>query len=384
MKAALVFLTLTGSACAPERALKCSQRPSASEVTPVNLSAFELISVDVSRSRVATGHVLLNQFDKKTESWAAAIDGCGAHVWWQRRQDAGSKITRTRMGKDGHSVIYAEYDREREVDRAEIRRIDLDTGEVTITRATEQHHDFVELGDGRLAWLSWEYSANLWLENLNADIASDAILIADEGTEGDHEVLFSYLSDSGIEPFWSCNHMRRGIFVPGYAEWSHTNSLVYDVDEDAYFALARYWDAVLRIEGDGTLSWILGGPLDQFQSLGQATLPRHGHMSEAWPGGMLVFDNRNHGDDEASRVVEYAFDEARGVVEEVWSFQEPHGSFLAYLGDARRLPGGNVLIAWSGTGRITEVTRDGDIVWEAKTDQEIGRLEFVEDWPWLR
>ena len=383
MRRVLVATVVLGSACTPERALKCSERASAQLETPVNLSPFELVSVDRKRSQVAEGHILLNQFDRQTESWAAAIDGCGAHVWWQRRQDAESKNTRTPMGLDGSSVIYAEYDRARLEDRAEIRRIDLDNGTVTVTRAVEQHHDFVELGDQRLAWLSWQYAANTWLDT-DADIAADAIRVGEEGSEGEHEILFSYFADSGFEPYWTCSHMQRGIFVPGYSEWSHSNSLVYDPDEDAYFALARHWDAVLRIEGDGTLGWVLGGQKSDFQALGQTALPMHGHMSEVWSDGMLVFDNGNHDGKRASRVAEYAIDPDARTVQEVWSFSEPSGSFWPYLGDARRLPGGNVLIAWSGSGRITEVTRDGDIVWEAQTAQEIGRLEFVRDWPWLR
>ena len=371
---------LLGVACSPQRALQCPARSPA----PVGLAPFDLISVDKSRSQVASGFVLLNQFDKKTESWAAVIDGCGSHWWWQRRQDPTTKITRTRMGREGRSVLYSEYDRARLVDRGEIRRVDLDSGAVTVTRAVEQHHDFVELEGGRLAWVSWQYEPDSGLENLNTPLATDALRVADEGSSGEHEVLFSYLSDSGIEPFWSCDHMAPDVFVPGFSEWSHTNSLVYDEGQGAFFALSRYWDAVLRIEGDGTLGWILGGPLGEFQAVGQTRLPRHGHMSEFWDGGMLVFDNGNHDDEPVSRIVEYAIDEQSRTVQEVWAFEDPDGLFWSYLGDARRLPGGNVLIAWSGSGRITEVTRDGDIVWEAETDQEVGRLAFVSDWNWLR
>ncbi len=376
----LAALSALGAiACTPGKAaLDCANRPSADLEPPESLRAFKLKKVDADRSRVADGFILLNQFGDHKESWASAIDGCGAHVWWQEQQAPETKITRTRMGLDGRSVIYSEYDRKRLVDTGEIRRVDLRTGDVSVTRAVEQHHDFVERPDGRLAWLSWQYTANVWLDRVSADLASDAILIADEGSDGDHDVVYSYLDDSGIEPFWSCDHMKPGRFVPGFAEWSHTNSLIYDADQDAYFALARYWDAVLRIDGDGTLRWILGGRLNEFDIIGKkSVLPEHGHMSEFWPGGMLVFDNRDHSEGLASRVAEYAIDEDARTVEETWSYEQPDGESWAYLGDVRRLPGGNVLIAWSGSGRITEVTRDGDIVWEAETDHEIGRLEFV-------
>jgi len=377
------LLALVALGCTPgKRALKCHERPSADVETPDNLEPFKLLSVDSSESQVANGHILLNQFDKKTESYSAVIDGCGAHVWWRERQTPQTKITRSRMSLDGRSVLYSEYDRARELDTGEIRRVNVKTGAETVTRAKEQHHDFIERPDGKLVWLSWQYTSNLWFDNVDADIASDAIRMGDEGSDGDSEMLFSILDDSGVDIFWACDHMNASTFVPQFAEWSHTNSLIYDPDQDAYFALTRYWDAVLRIEGDGTLSWILGGRNNEFTLIGDTVLPQHGHMSEFWPGGMLVFDNRNHNDGKElpSRVVEYAIDEEARTVEEVWSYDDPNGVFWSYLGDARRLPGGNVLIAWSASGTISEVNRKGEVVWEAQTEHDLGRLEFVRDW----
>ncbi len=104
-------------------------------------------------------------------------------------------------------------------------------------------------------------------------------------------------------------------------------------------------------------------------------------MSEAWDDRTLLFDNGNHGVNPVSRAVEYQVDEARGVVEEVWSFDHPDGGDMTHLGDARRLPGGNTRISWSPDGILTEVTPGGDIVWEARVDQKVGRIEFVPDWP---
>ena len=378
-------MLVTVAGCTPGKgALDCGKRASADLNPPEKLRPFKLDFVDPDESELANGHLLVNQFNKKTESFAAAIDGCAAHVWWEKAQSQATKITRTRMGRDGRSVIFSEYDRFRLADTGEIRRHDLKTGELTVTPAEEQHHDFVEMPDGQLAWLSWQYIANDWFPSLDTDIATDAIRVADEGSDGEHEILFSVPEDSGVEMFWACRHMAPDTFVPGYAEWSHANSLMYDEDQDALFVLVRYWDALLRIERDGTLGWILGGTNNEFTVADGTELPKHGHMSEFWPGGMLVFDNRSHSGGKASRVVEYAIDEEARTVEEVWSYEEPNGQFWSYLGDARRLPGGNVVIAWSGSGQITEVNRAGEVVWSAETDHELGRLEFVEDWPWVQ
>jgi len=77
-------------------------------------------------------------------------------------------------------------------------------------------------------------------------------------------------------------------------------------------------------------------------------------------GNLLVFDNgksRNW-----SRVVEV--DPREGQV--VWEYRAdvPADFFTASRGGSEQLPNGNVLVAESNRGRVFEVTRDGEIVWE--------------------
>jgi hypothetical protein len=173
--------------------------------------------------------------------------------------------------------------------------------------------------------------------------------------------------------------MREGVWLPGAHEWSHANSLVWQEAEQAYYVHVRYWDALLRIGADGTLDWTLGGLHSDFT--GVADLPLHGHLSDAWEDGVLVFDNGDHGDPEVSRVVEYRLDADARTFEEVWSVPEPEGRHATFLGDARKLPGGNVLVAWSPYGLLQEITPDGDVVWEATTEHVVGRVQLVPDWP---
>ena len=140
---------------------------------------------------------------------------------------------------------------------------------------------------------------------------------------------------------------------------------------------------ILLVAGVGcfALAWVLGGPLNEFEMADGGQMPRHSHLSEVWTDGMLVFDNRNHDAEQVSRVVRYDIDAEARTVREAWSFQHPRELFVPFLGDARTLPGGNVLVAWSNNGALSEITPDGEIVWEVQTDQRIGRIEFVPDWP---
>ena len=142
----------------------------------------------------------------------------------------------------------------------------------------------------------------------------------------------------------------------------------------------RHFDAVVRFDGNGAIRWWLGGRLNTLDPLDGAAPPRHGHFSEAWSDGMLVFDNGNHVPDAVTRIVEYAIDAEAQTYREVWSYDHPEGGFFAARGDARRLPGGNVLVAWTGNGQIWEITREGDVVWRADTEQKVVRMQFLPDW----
>jgi outer membrane protein assembly factor BamB len=80
-------------------------------------------------------------------------------------------------------------------------------------------------------------------------------------------------------------------------------------------------------------------------------------------GNMLLFDNYGHyGAGGISRVIE--FDPT--TLEIVWSYtgDEAHPLTSKLRSDQERLANGNTLITESDGGRLLEVTRDGEIVWE--------------------
>jgi hypothetical protein len=82
-------------------------------------------------------------------------------------------------------------------------------------------------------------------------------------------------------------------------------------------------------------------------------------------GNILVFDNGNHRPQRGpsySRVVE--FDSVSGKI--VWQYtgSPPSDFFSAVAGGSERLQNGNTFICESLTGRLFEVTGDGEIVWE--------------------
>lgn len=102
--------------------------------------------------------------------------------------------------------------------------------------------------------------------------------------------------------------------------------------------------------------------------LGQIIGQHHAHMiPEGLPGegNILVFDNGGFGGypDQFrwySRILE--FDPI--TLDLVWVYEKNPEFFSIYISSAQRLPNGNTLIDEGATGRMFEVTPEGEIVWE--------------------
>lgn len=95
---------------------------------------------------------------------------------------------------------------------------------------------------------------------------------------------------------------------------------------------------------------------------------------------MLLFDNAGllaaGSDERRSRVIEFD-----PLTQEVtWTYRGTDRSpmFSSLMGTAQRLSNGNTLITESDFGRVIEVTRDGEIVWEFNNPHTAGdQNEFV-------
>ena len=133
----------------------------------------------------------------------------------------------------------------------------------------------------------------------------------------------------------------------------------------------------------GEMAWQLGGRDGTFVPAEPDQAPLHGHFTHAFDDRVLMFDNQTHGD-LPSRVMELRLDEANHTYEAVWVHEEPDGGKVTYLGDARRLPGGNTLIDWSPRGELEEVTADHETVWRLDTPLVTGRVAFFDDLPFAR
>lgn len=343
---------------------------------------FRLTHRDPDRSRMSDGVLVLNAYDEDAGwAWAFVLDDRARARWWAAPEDDGHRYVRARPGRDGRSVLVGRFSETHKAeDAGAIERFALGVDqERTETRAVEFHHDFVELPDGRLSWLSWVYDDRVLGPRGLQPVAADGIRVAPEGgQEGDETLVFSLLDDYPHAPFFTCDHMLPGQFAGRYWEWSHTNSLDWDEQAGAWRGLARYWDAVWEAGEDG-FHWQLGGVHGTFDAPDPT---RHGHSSDLVGDRFVIFDNGDHGPRPiVSRVVGLDVDLDAGTTSEAWSIPDPEGRFVSYLGDARQLPGGNVLVLWSPRGVLQEFAPDGEVVWEAELrgPGTVGRLTWTTD-----
>jgi len=331
----------------------------------------DLQQVDPARSEVY-GAGLLFASTNAVADWhgAMVIDGEGRQRWV--RDNPPEEVLRVRRAGDDSLLVMLDSSADAD---GRVQRESLD-GEVSdVIIAPEVHHDVLELPDGRWAWLE-HVSGDAPLQgDPAAPISTDVVMVAEPG--GEPEPLFSLFDDYPVEPWWVCSHMELGIRVRGHHQWTHSNSLALDpTRRDELLILARNLDAVLAVDWrTGTFLEQLGGRDSDAEVLDGAALG-HPHMSQVTDDGhLLVFDNGLHAEG-PSRVVELA----RGPegLEVVWSVDHPDGGSVGYLGDARRLPGGNTLVVWSADARLTEVTPSGAIVWDLVLDdtKHIGRTEL--------
>ncbi|MCK9228698.1 MAG: arylsulfotransferase family protein [Syntrophorhabdaceae bacterium] len=148
----------------------------------------------------------------------------------------------------------------------------------------------------------------------------------------------------------------------------------------------------------GDIVWRVGpdyGPGTPWESLGYIIGPHHAHIiPKSLPGGgnILVFDNGGYAGwgklrDDCEGVFQNVLSDYSRVIEfnpttyeVVWEYKQPNKTtdvngngetkgnerkfFSIMMSSAQRLVNGNTFICESNTGRIFEVTKEGETVWE--------------------
>ena len=358
---------------------------------PSGVSRYDLVRRRTDRS--ALGFVLVSVARIEEDlGWVGILDRDADWVWWVATPP-GSVPLSARLGLDGTSVLWGEFEEDRSesaLETARAVRVSLDGQVRTETRLPLGHHDFVEHPDGTLGYLA--YVTGEAFEDVKVPVLGDQIAEVPEGaSEPLPDVVFDVFEANVLTPLATCTHHEetREVLGETVLPWTQANSLLFVDDEDAYYVQARFADALLKINRlSGLVQWQLNGLDGAFALPGgspvwvdepaSARLWSHGHISQLWPGGMLVFDNGDHRTG-ASKLVQVEWREQDRHAWVSWSFAHPDGGFTPSMGDAVKVPGGNVISAWAGLGDIIEVQGDA-IVWRAIATRGdvLGRVTWLD------
>jgi len=324
---------------------------------PAELPRFDRSIYEPGSMADATFYLVLS-LGGLDASYAAIIDESGRYVWWLEA-DPSHDVVIAEPALDGTSVLTLQNDKTALLGPAVIHRHSLGGRLLDSYPIDAAHHDFAEHPDGTLASLVYE-TRTMVVPDIHDEpilLGSDGIAVVGAGQR------FSLLDDFGSDPWHVCSHVTEadaGID----AEWAHSNSLIYEPVSGLWWMMARNLDAILGVEPTtGAVVWQLGGLESDFE----VEQPfDHGHMSDVWDGGMMVFDNQLHGG--PSRVTEYAVDIQARTADEVWTYTDPFGRTSAFLGDADKIQDDRYLVVWSPYGQIEEVDASGSALFRLEAE----------------
>jgi outer membrane protein assembly factor BamB len=250
------------------------------------------------------------------------------------------------------------------------------------------HHDFWRMPNGHTMVLGWEPVPKELAPRIKGGVA---------GSEHERGIYCDYLHevtpDKKVVWEWHAyEHLdpETDVVCPLHkrVEWTHANTCKVLPDGNVITCFRLLNTVAIVDKKTGAFAWRWGPG-----ELGHPHDP-----SVLANGNVLVFDNGSHRIEPPghvySRVVEVD-PKSRRIV---WKYEARPGwdFFSSFVSGVERLPNGNTLICEGMTGRLFEVTREGEIVWEYvnpffATDAVFGWvnrvfrcLRYAPDFPGLR
>jgi hypothetical protein len=232
--------------------------------------------------------------------------------------------------------------------------LDADSNVVWEYRDVYMHHDFERLENGNTLVVGWaKMPSDVSMRVQGGHVAADD----PEWMWGD-VVREIDAAGNEVREWRSWEHLSTDHHVKcpleSRKEWTHLNSIELTPDGDWLLSF-RLTSTIVVVDGStGDVRWRWGA--DVFSHQHHATWLDNGHI--------LVFDNGCHRRDRPafSQVVEID-PETREVV---WSYtSEPILAFYSFMiSGCVRLPNGNTFITEGASGRLFEITPEGETVWE--------------------
>lgn len=325
---------------------------------PEGVPVAELLVADASAWDAASPYFLTSVTELGASFsgrwWTLILDRQGRVVWASRSLfQRVSMHVRTSYAGDAllidQNSFWGDYDGGM---KSQIVRMKIDGTVVETIDTPGLHHPFVEIDGGVLAWGA-----------------------ADDGDEW----LTLRHPDGTIDEVWGCSDFQASLGANGSCG---SNTLTWDPATGRFLYSFYSSETVIDVDpaSGEAVRWFGHLPGSwSFSPEDSAFYWQHGaHVTDA---GTLMLSTKNGEGGRETVVREYAFDDAGETLTEVWSFGEGDGVYGEYMGEAWRLPGGNVLHNTGSHARLREATPDGAVVWDLKwgRSEYLGRSEPLAD-----
>ena len=215
------------------------------------------------------------------------------------------------------------------------------------------HHDFEQLENGNKLVVCREYVVNEALRP--GELKSDYIV--ELTTE--NKVVWEWHADQHVNEIAKLVPLQ---FPLADQDWGHMNTVESLPDgpaarQDARFKAGNILFSCRNIDTIGVIDRENGKVV---WAWGPGTLDRQ-HMPTMLPNGhILIYDNGNTL--KRTRILE--LEPLTGKILCQYKADPPTSFYSPTRGSNQRLPNGNTFIAESDSGRLFEVTREGEVVWE--------------------
>lgn len=350
------------------------------DTLPTFLQATSLASGTPS-----SGGYILTAVGDTNVAFAVAFDSMGA-VRWYREFTEGVPAGETKQQANGDITVFLGETHGGEPVPG--RYVELSQGgDVVRTFAAQSpaYTDDHELWllfrdttyDGAVILAYTQRSLDLSAQGGPSDTLVSGHQLVRIAADGSQHVLFDawdhYTVADQVEP------------IPNEPDFDHPNSIAIAPDGN-YVISWRNLDVITKIDAtSGAIIWtlaapwsalpsdftIVGDPLDGFSAQHSVRL--------VGTDDLLVFDNGTHHDPPVSRAVEYRLDESAHTATMTWQYQHTPPYYTQFTGSVQRLANGNTLIGWTWPTSpltATEVTPDGQVVWEATLLSPGGALPY--------
>jgi len=264
------------------------------------------------------------------------IDSDGDVVWWATGP---SQNSRSHMSWDG-SHMYMMSLNVQNSGSGKITYVAMDgSGSTNVTGVAASHHDMTAIPGG--------FATPLWNKS---------------GTDAPCS-LVEFANDT-----WKTTTVIADMATVYNSSTFHTNAVHYYASDDSYTLGDRNPNLYVKVSRAGALIWQFGGsnPKDAGKTFSGVTtwMVNHGH--HLMPDGTFLFFNNN-----ANEAWGYKLNTANMTASKTFMYTAS-GATSMVLGDVQGLPNGNILITFSTSAQIHEVTPTGTLVMKATTSSTTG------------